>query len=118
MTANILNQKDNDTIKINKHRKRKEKELSDSSPSDSDSSNESDYKIKRRNKNMSYQKKKWHPIKLCAKLTAKLLATTYKLNIITFKLDENPLQRRIYFLNFIQSLEMIFHNIRKIVKYF
>ena len=34
--------------------------------------------------------------------------TAYKYNIIRFKLDEDPLQRRIYFLTFVGSLEMIF----------
>ena len=29
-------------------------------------------------------------------------------NIIRFKMDEDPLQRRIYFLTFVESLEMIF----------
>ena len=38
----------------------------------------------------------------------KLLTTAYKLNTIRFKLDEDPLQRRIYFLIFVESLEMIF----------
>ena len=34
--------------------------------------------------------------------------TAYKSNIIRFKMDEDPLQRRIYFLTFVESLEMIF----------
>ena len=38
----------------------------------------------------------------------KLLTTAYKSNIIRFKMDEDPLQRRIYFLAFVESLEMIF----------
>ena len=33
--------------------------------------------------------------------------TAYKLNIIKFKLDDDPLQRRIYFITFIKSMEMI-----------
>ena len=36
-----------------------------------------------------------------------------KLKIITFKLDEDPLQRRIYFLTFIDSLDMIFPQYRE-----
>ena len=32
----------------------------------------------------------------------------YKSNIIRFKMDEDPLQRRIYFLTFVELLEMIF----------
>ena len=31
----------------------------------------------------------------------------YRSNIIRFKMDEDPLQRRIYFLKFVESLEMI-----------
>ena len=54
------------------------------------------------------QNKKIHrkkdPIKLCARLTAKLLTTVYKSKIIKFKMDEDPIQRRIYFLNFVESL--------------
>ena len=43
----------------------------------------------------------------------KLLMTAYKLKIIRFKLDEDPLQRRIYFLTFIDSLDMIFSQYRE-----
>ena len=57
------------------------------------------------------------PIKLCTSLTAKLLSTAYKSKIIWFKMDEDLLQRRIYFLTFVESLEMIFHNTQKLVKY-
>ena len=39
---------------------------------------------------------------------AKLLTTAYKSKIIWFKMDEDPLQHRIYFLIFVESLEMIF----------
>ena len=38
----------------------------------------------------------------------KLLTTTYKSEIIRFNMDEDPLQRRIYFLTFVESLGMIF----------
>ena len=75
--------------------------------SNSDSSNKSDYRRKRRNKKNSHRKK--DPIKLCVKLTEKLLTIAYKLKIIRFKLDEDPLQRRIYFLTFVESPEMIFY---------
>ena len=44
---------------------------------------------------------------------AKFLTTAYKLNIIRFKTDEDPLQRRIYFLTFIDSLDMIFSHYRE-----
>ena len=37
-----------------------------------------------------------------------MLTTSYKSKIIKFKLDEDPLQRQIYFLDFVESLEMIF----------
>ena len=73
--------------------------------SDSGFSNDSDYR-KKRHKNKSHREK--YPIKLCAHLTEKLLTTAYKSNIFRFKLDEDPLQRRIYFLTFVESLEMIF----------
>ena len=33
-------------------------------------------------------------------------------------MDEDPLQRRIYFLTFIDSLDMLFLNIEKLVKSF
>ena len=48
------------------------------------------------------------PIKLCARLTAKLLTTAYKSKVVKFKMDEDPLQRRICFFTFVESLEMIF----------
>ena len=38
----------------------------------------------------------------------KLLTTAYNSKIIRFKLDEDPLQRWIYFLTFVESPEMIF----------
>ena len=49
-----------------------------------------------------------YTIKVCSHLTAKLLLRAYKSNIIRFKIDEDPLQRRIYSLNFVESLDMIF----------
>ena len=52
-------------------------------------------------------------IKQCATLTAKLLTAAYKSKIIRFKIDEDPLQRRIYFLTFIDSLDMIFSQYRE-----
>ena len=36
-----------------------------------------------------------------------MLTEAYKSKIIKFKLDEDPLRSRIYFLTFIESLEMI-----------
>ena len=37
-----------------------------------------------------------------------MLTAAYKSKIIRFKIDEDPLQRRIHFLTFIDSLEMVF----------
>ena len=56
--------------------------------------------------NKKHQEK--YLIKPCATLTEKVLTTVYKSKIIRFKMDEDPLQRRIYFLTFVDSLEMIF----------
>ena len=39
---------------------------------------------------------------------AKFLTTAYKLKIIRLKMDEDPLQRRIYLFTFVEPLEMIF----------
>ena len=47
-------------------------------------------------------------MKLCARLTTKFLKTVYKSKTVKFKLNEDPLQHRIYFLTFVESLEMIF----------
>ena len=95
--------------KIKKKKKRRKHRKDDSSyPSSSndfDSSDDSHYRQKRRN-NKKHLKK--DPIRLCATLTAKLLTTWYKSKIIRFKMDEDPLQRRIYFLVFIHSLDIIF----------
>ena len=53
------------------------------------------------------------PIKTCARLREKLLTTAYKLKIIKFKLNQDPLQRRIYFLTFVERLEMIFYQYKE-----
>ena len=88
-----------------KRRKHRKDDLSDPPLSDdSDSSNDSYYRCKRC-KEKKHQKK--NLIKQCATLTAKLLTTAYKSKIIRFKMDEDPLQCRIYFLTFVESLEMI-----------
>ena len=96
--------------KRNKKKKKRSKywkdDLSDPSLSDdSDSSDDSHY---RRKKCKKKKHRKKNLIKLCATLTAILLTTSYKSNIIRFKMYEDPLQRRIYFLTFVESLEMIF----------
>ena len=49
-----------------------------------------------------------NPIKLCARLTAKLLMTAYKSKIFKFNIYEDPIWRRIYFFTFVESLDMIF----------
>ena len=95
-------------------RKHKTQDASDSSSSNSDLFNKSDYRHKRRKKKIH---QKTDPIKLCAQLTTKLLTTSHKSKIIRFKLDEDPLQRQVYFLTFVESLEIIFPSIKKLVNY-
>ena len=72
---------------------------------DSDYPDDSHYRRKQHKDN---KHRKEDPIRLCATLTAKLLTTVYKSKIIRFKLDEDPLQLRIYFLTFIDSLDIVF----------
>ena len=97
--------------KNKKRRKHRKDESSDSSSSDdSDSSDDSHYRRKQR-KDKKHRKK--DPIKICATLTAKFLTTAYKSKIIRFKMDEDLLQRPIYFLTFIDSLDMIFLQYRE-----
>ena len=96
--------------KKKRYKHRKDDSSDPSSSDDSDSSDDSHYRRKRRN-NKKHQKK--DPIRLCATLTAKLMTTAYKLKIIRFKMDEYPLQRRIYFLTFIDALDMIFSHYRE-----
>ena len=79
---------------------------------DSDLSNGSDYRRKIRKNSKSHRKK--DPIKLCARLTETFLTAAYKSNIIKFKLDEDPLQHRIYFLTFVESLEIIISQYKEI----
>ena len=47
------------------------------------------------------------PIKKCVKFTAKLPTTVYKSNIIRFILDEDTLQRRFYFLSFMNPPKIL-----------
>ena len=70
-----------------------------------DSSDNSYYRRKQKKRKSDREK---DPIKLFAHLTAKFLVTAYISKIIRFKQDEDPLQCRIYFLAFVESLEMIF----------
>ena len=72
---------------------------------DLDSYYGSDYRRKQHEKKSHVKN---DPIKLCARLTAKFPTTLYKPKITRFKMDEDPLQRRIYFLTFVEPLEMIF----------
>ena len=92
--------------KKKKRRKHRKYDSSDpSSSDDSDSSDGSHYRRKRHKK-----KKHWKRdlIKQFTILTEKLLTTAYKSNIIRLKMYEDPLQRRIYFLTFVESLDVIF----------
>ena len=99
-----------DKKKRRKHRKDDSSDPSSSDDSDdSDSSEDSHYRRKRR-KNKKHQKKDL--IRLCATLTEKLLTTAFKSKMIRFKLDEDPLRRRIYFLTFIDSRDMVFSQYR------
>ena len=101
--------KKNKSKKKKKRRKHQKDEPSNpSSSNDSDSFNDSHYRRKQR-KDKKHRKK--DPIRLCANLTAKFLTTAYKSNIIRFKMYEDPLQRLIYFLTFIDSLDMIFFTV-------
>ena len=95
--------------KSNKKRNcRKQRKDGSSDPSSSDDSDSSDDSYYRRKRFKKKKHRKKDPIKLCATLTAKFLTTAYKSKIIRFKMDEDPLQCRIYFLTFVESLEMIF----------
>ena len=84
--------------------------LSSSMRDDSDSSDDSHYRRKQR-KNKKHRKE--DPTRLCATLTEKLLTTAYKSKTIRFKMDEDPLQLRTYFLTFIDLLDMIFSQYRE-----
>ena len=96
---------------MKKRRKhRKDDSSNPSSSDDSDSSDDIHYRRKRR-KDKKHREK--YPIRLCNTLTENLLTTAYKLKNIRFKMDEDPLQRRIYFLTFIDSLDMIFSQYRE-----
>ena len=103
-------------MKKKKRRKHRKDDSSDpSSSDDSDSSGDSHYRRKRRKYKKHREK---DPIRLCATLTAKFLTTAYKSKNIRFKIDEDPIQRWIYLLTFIDSLDMFFHSTEKLVKFF
>ena len=83
MTENTANLKASDAIKRKSVGIHTKKDLSELLSSDSDSTTKSEYESKRLNKKKIYQKR--DPIKLYAKLTAKLLTTEYKSKIIKLK---------------------------------
>ena len=73
------------STKKKKRRKHRKDDSSDpSSRDDYDSSDKSHYRRKRRKNKKHWEK---DPIKLCTTLTAKLLTTEYKSDIIRFKMD-------------------------------
>ena len=98
---------------IRKRRRKHKYESDPSSSDDSDDSDSSDDGHSRRRQHTHTEHRKKDPIRLCANLTAKLLTTAFKSKIIRFKLDEDPLQHRIYFLTFIDSLNMAFSQYRE-----
>ena len=58
------------------------------------------------NKKKHHSRTRFHDtIKKRAILIAKLRTAAYKSKLIKFKLDENPLQYRVYFIYFINSLK-------------
>ena len=84
----------------------------------SNSSDNRNYRCRRRDKKKKYWKhKKQDHIKLCTEIMAKFLMTAYKSKVLKLRLDEDPLQRRIYYLTFMESLEAIFNSTRKILMY-
>ena len=86
--------------------------FSDYSLSESyDSSDEEYYKGRQRakkDKNTLWRKTRFYdPIKNCVKLTDKLFKSVYKSKVIKFKLGEDPLHCRVYFLLFMNSLKIV-----------
>ena len=110
MIAITVNEIKRNAIRREKHWKDKKQDSSGSLSSGSYLSRDCDYKHKGRKKKSHWKN---DPIKLCARLTVKLLTTVYKSKIIKFKLDEVSLQCRIYFLAFVESLEMIFSHYKE-----
>ena len=85
--------------------------LSYSSLLDSSDSSDNEYYKQRwhtkKDKNKCRSKIRFNePIKKYANLTAKILTAVYRWNIFKFILDEYPLQRRVYFLSFVNSLKI------------
>ena len=98
------------TKKKKRHKHQKDDSSDLSLSDDSNCSDDSHYRRKQR-KEKNHRKK--DPIRLCATLTANLLTTAYKSKIFRFKMDEDPLQCKIYFLSFIDSLDIIFSQYRE-----
>ena len=85
--------------KKKRHKHWKDDSLDPYSSDYSDSSDDIPYRRKRRKKKKHRKK---YPIKLCATITEKLPTTAYKSKIIRFKMDKDPLQRKIYFVTFVE----------------
>ena len=96
-----------------KRRKHQKYESDPSSIDDSDDSDSSEEGHYRRRRHTHTEHRKKYLIILYSNLTAKLLTTVFKSQMIQFKLDEDPLQRLIYFLTFIDSLNMVFSQYRE-----
>ena len=102
--SNIPNDNDSDPSSL---------DYSSSNPSDS---SDSGYfkQSQRTHKKHQVESSNTNPIKKCAKLIDKLLKAAYNYKVENFKLSEDPLQSRVYFLTFINSLKMIYHLLRKL----
>ena len=87
---------------------RKHRKDDSSDPSSSDNSDSSDASHYIRKQHINKKHREYDPIKQCVTLKAKLLTTAYKSKKIRVKMDEDLFQRWIYFLTFVESLEMIF----------
>ena len=56
----------------------------------------------------------YDPIKKWSNITAKLLTLDYKPRVMNFKLDEDLLHHRVYFLSFMNSLPILFSPISEL----
>ena len=110
-SSSDLRERKKKRMKKKTRRKHQKDDSSDpSSSDDSDSSNDSHYRRKRR-KDKNHREK--DPIRLCTTVTEKFLTTAYKSKNIRFKMEKDPLQRWIYFLTFIDSLDMMFFKVQR-----
>ena len=69
-------------------------------------------KQKRTHKKRKGKKCTIDPIQKCAMITAKRLKAALNSKVTKFKLDEDPLQHRVYFLNFINSIKNCYHKFK------